>query len=237
MTNKGKSKRKTQKREIRVAPAKQRFEIRKNADGSQSIAGQAVVYNTKSEDLGFREVIKPGAFTRSLRDNPDVLCLYAHDDGQILGRVASGTLSIRDTATALQFTCRLPDTSTARDLIALMERGDLHAMSFGFSVPDGGDEWAEVNGQIVRTVNTALIYEISVVGQPAYTSSSVSLRSCPASLRSKLPGLADDDDDPDCDPDSPDYDPDACEDDDDEDRCECRCDACGLPDVLYQRDC
>jgi len=80
------------KREVRnLAP--QRFEIRKNADGSQSISGYAATFGDYSQDLGnFREVVKAGAFKQSLRDNPDVLCLYGHDSNLILGRVGSGTL-------------------------------------------------------------------------------------------------------------------------------------------------
>src|ERR1035441_5107211 len=176
----------TSNREVRIHLASQRFEIRKNSDGSRSISGWAATFGDLSEDMGFREVIKPGAFKQSLIDNPDVLCLYGHDDNQILGRVASGTLEIAEDSKGLRFTCKLPDTSTARDLIALMERGDISSMSFGFAVPEGGDTWQEINGQVIRTLKTVILFEISVVGQPAYLSSNVSLRSCPTSLRGKL---------------------------------------------------
>src|ERR1035441_9703279 len=86
----------TSNREVRIHLASQRFEIRKNSDGSRSISGYAATFGDLSEDMGFREVVKPGAFKQSLKDNPDVLCLYGHDDNQILGRVASGTLEIAE---------------------------------------------------------------------------------------------------------------------------------------------
>jgi uncharacterized protein len=218
------------KHEVRIHAAPQKFEVRKNADGTQSIGGYAAVFDSLSQDLGgFREKLQPGCFAKSLAETyKDPLCLYGHDMNQILGRVSSGTLSIAEDSRGLRFSCKLPDTSTARDLIALMERGDVSQMSFGFSVPEGGDDWDEVGGQIVRTLLQVVLYEISVVGQPAYTSTSVNLRSVPKALRSKLKRKADDDeDDLDvCNPDSPDYDPDACDDDSEEDRCSCECDEC-----------
>ena len=114
------------KRELRVSIPAQRLEIRKNSDGSRSLEGYAVVWNSLSEDLGgFKERVTRGAFTQSLKDNPDVLCLYGHDSNQILGRVSSGTLTVKQDDTGLKFRCTLPDTSTARDLISLMERGDI----------------------------------------------------------------------------------------------------------------
>ena len=219
------------KREVRVHAAPQRFEIRKNADGSRSISGYAATFGDLSQDLGnFQEVVRAGAFKKSLRDNPDVLCLYGHDDNQILGRVASRTLTIAEDSKGLKFTCKLPDTSTARDLIALMERGDISQMSFGFSVPQGGDDWKQIGDQLIRTLNQVRLYEISVVVMPAYTSTSVNLRSCPIQLRSKIKLKRRDDDDG-CDPESPDYDPDSddCEDEDRDDQqtdCDCDCEQC-----------
>lgn len=198
--NKPNRKTKGSKRELRLHVAPQKFEIRKNADGSRSIGGYAATFGDLSENLGgFREVIRAGAFKQSLKDNPDVLCLYAHDDSQILGRGASGTLQISEDARGLKFTCKLPDTSTARDLISLMERGDISQMSFGFSVPEDGDQWIDADGQIIRTLIRVLLYEISVVGQPAYTSTSVDLRSLPKALRSKLKRLKRNDEGCDCD--------------------------------------
>ena len=79
---------------------------------------------------------------------------------------------------------------------------------------------------VVRILRDINVGEISPVTWAAYLAPHVDVRSCPASLRSKLKRTEDDDDELDvCNPDSPDYDPDACS-DDDEDRCECDCDAC-----------
>jgi HK97 family phage prohead protease len=178
---------------------------------------------------GFKEKLRRGCFSKSLSQTyKDPLCLYGHDGNQILGRVSSGTLTLTEDEVGLKFVCKLPDTSVARDLTALMSRGDLKSMSFGFTPTS--DDWDEVGGQIIRTLLEVTLFEVSVVGQPAYTSTVVDLRSAPKALRSKLKRDDDEDesDDDICDPTSPNYDPDACDDDDDseEDRCSCECAAC-----------
>lgn len=246
-SKKPKVKRNNQGREIRVISKPSKVEIRSNADGSRSISGYGVVWNSLSEDMGnWKEKIAPGAFTESLKTiNPDPLILYSHDDASILGRVSSGTATVQEDSTGVRFTCKLPDTGPARDLIALAERGDLRSCSFGFSVPEGGDNWQDGGDFAIRNVTKAVLWEISIVGSPAYQASSFSLRSCPASLRSKLkrndegcecdcPECLDDDCDncsnPDCD------DPDCIDcpmqDDDAEDsarsttKCVCPCPEC-----------
>jgi uncharacterized protein len=175
-------------RETRVSATPQRFEIRKNSDGSRSINGTAVVFNSLSEDLGgFKERIAPGAFTQSLKDNPDVIIAYQHDLSQPLGRVSSGTAKVWQDSRGLQFSCTLPETTYASNLIALMERGDVSQMSFGFAVPPGGDEWTlQPDGTPLRTVNTANLFECSVVTTPAYSATSVNLRSAPSYIRTKI---------------------------------------------------
>lgn len=45
------AKKQTAAREVRVFAAPQRFEIRKGETGSQTIAGQAVVYGAESQEL------------------------------------------------------------------------------------------------------------------------------------------------------------------------------------------
>jgi HK97 family phage prohead protease len=211
------------KREIRLAPRPQRFELRKNQDGTRTLSGYAVIFNSLSSDLGgFREKISPGTFTQSLIDHPDVLILNQHDAGQPLARVSAGAV-VRQDNKGVYFSCKLPDTTSARDLAALMDSGIVSQMSFGFSVPDGGDDWQLVDGMVIRTVNVAALYEISLVTEPAYESSYANLRSCPSALRSKLTqrdqSHVDYVSDPESEgynPDDPDFDPDWAPDDSDQ---------------------
>src|ERR1700743_406805 len=124
-----------QKREFRTI---QTAEIR--SDDNNTLSGYAAVFNSPSEDLGgFRENIRKGAFTRCLSEQPDIRCLSNHDTSLILGRTRSGTLTVREDDRGLYFECNLPDTTTARDLSALVKRGDITGMSFGFYALQ--DEW------------------------------------------------------------------------------------------------
>ena len=177
-------------RETRVSRTSQRFEIRKNEDGSRTISGTAVVFGALSEDMGFRERIASGAFTQSLKDNPNVLILAQHDMSQPLGSVESGTAKVWQDDRGVRFTCKLPDTSWANDLASLISDDIVRSMSFGFSVPPGGDEWSLLpDGTALRTVNTAVLYECSVVTAPAYAQTSVSLRSAPAHIREQISAI------------------------------------------------
>jgi uncharacterized protein len=207
-------------RETRVSATPQRFEIRKNSDGSRSISGTAVVFNSLSEDLGgFKERIAPGAFTQSLKDSPDVIIAYQHDLSQPLGRVSSGTAKVWQDSRGLQFSCTLPETTYASNLIALMERGDVSQMSFGFAVPPGGDEWTlQPDGTALRTVNTANLFECSVVTTPAYTATSVNLRSAPSHIKAQIKARRAADTSAQDAPSETDI--------TDEFRCDCRCAAC-----------
>lgn len=145
------------------------------------LAGYAAVFNATSQDLGgFVERIRPGAFTRTLAAPDAIRALYEHDAQRLLGRVGSGTLKLAEDAKGLTFELALPDTSYARDLGTLVERGDIAGCSFGFTVPDGGDAWEHRSGELVRDLINVNLHEISVTGNPAYVDTSVAMRSMEA---------------------------------------------------------
>lgn len=142
-----------------------------------TITGTAVVYNSRSRDLGgFTEVMMPGCFTRSLSTDGDVLALYDHQPGNLLGKRSTGSLRLMDTPAGLSFELDLPDTTLGRDVRALVSRGELQ-MSFGFAVPAGGDAWTTRGDSRHRTVSQAQLFEISVVALPAYAATTVKMRS------------------------------------------------------------
>lgn len=179
------SKPQTPTREVRQIQARE-LRVATNADGKRVLTGYAAVFNSPSCDMGgWYELVAATAFTRTLQENPDVLCLYSHDTAAVLGRTTSKTLTLAVDSTGLSFSVVLPDTTTANDLIVLVERGDISGCSFGFVVVS--DVWSEDSeGQYVRTLLDVDLFEITVTAAPAYTATSVSLRSAPKEIRSKL---------------------------------------------------
>ncbi|MBB5862417.1 HK97 family phage prohead protease [Xanthomonas sp. 3058] len=148
-----------------------RFASGSSVDG-RSLYGVAAPFGVETRIADFREVIAPGAFTRSLASGTDVLALADHDPAKVLGRTRTRSLELIETAAGLEYRLTLPDTSTGRDLRELAQRGDLGGVSFGFTVVR--DSWA---GD-VRTLHEVALHEVSIVqAWPAYPTTTVSLRS------------------------------------------------------------
>lgn len=136
------------------------------------LEGYAALFNTKARIGTFSETIRAGAFSGSL--NRDVLALVDHNPSRVLARTKSGTLRLSEDSRGLAFDLDVPDTSHGRDVLALAERSDLGGMSFGFSVPPGGDHW---DGD-KRELRNVTLHEISVVlAWPAYEGTVVNARS------------------------------------------------------------
>ena len=150
--------------ETRVSHTK--FEVREDTDGMR-FSGYAAVFNSPSEPLPFTEQIAPGAFRKSLRARNDIKFLWNHDTGEILGSTRAGTMTLIEDAHGLKVDGLLPNTSRGRDVAELLRRGDIDAMSFGFSVPSGGDSWSTDGSQ--RTLNSVRLHEVSLVAFPAYS--------------------------------------------------------------------
>jgi uncharacterized protein len=142
------------------------FEIREESDGMH-FTGYAALFDSPSEPLPFTERIAKGAFKRSLRQRNDIKFLWNHDSGEILGSTRAGTLNLSEDDRGLKVEGMLPNTSRGRDVAELLRRGDVDAMSFGFSVPQGGDTWSNDGSE--RTLKSVRLHEVSVVAWPAYT--------------------------------------------------------------------
>jgi HK97 family phage prohead protease len=154
------------------------FELRLDnaeSDGMR-FSGYAAVFNSESEPLPFVETIMPGAFSRSLKSRNEVKLFKNHNMDEVLASTRSKTLRLIEDDNGLLAEATLPDTTAGRDLAVLMKRGDVHAMSFGFSVPRGGDKYSD-DGK-TRTLKEIRLHEVSIVtGFPAYQATTASVRS------------------------------------------------------------
>lgn len=161
------------------------IEIRANGTLSargKTLHGYAAVFSSEANLGTFSEVIRPGAFAKSLATGSNVRALYHHDGSALLGTTKGGTLQLREDVKGLAFELALPDTSHGRDLAILVDRGDVTGCSFGFRVAPGGDRWQDVNGHLVRELLAIDLIEVTLTADPAYQDTSVAMRSRPATL-------------------------------------------------------
>lgn len=156
------------------------IELRAAGDSkSPRLTGYAAVFDSPSQDLGgFTEIVKHGAFTRSLGSLPhsDPLALVAHLPHLVLGRRSADTLRLAEDQRGLHFDIDVPDTAAARDLMVSIKRGDIRGASFAFSVPKGGDSWNVHGTNVVRELRDVDLHEITITASPAYLDTSVAMR-------------------------------------------------------------
>lgn len=153
------------------------YEMRATPDGL-TFEGYAAVFNLPSLTMAFpgvnggrqfREVIRPGAFTKTLAENPDVTLRYQHNMTTLpLGRTKAGTLALAQDDRGLRVQANLPDNEWGRPIRDSIARGDVSGMSFRFAkVLDkfaaGADGMAQRD-----LLEVKLGPEVSVTDYPAY---------------------------------------------------------------------
>lgn len=137
-----------------------------------TLRGYAARFNSRSEDMGFRETIEPGAFARSLKSRNDIKALFNHDSSMVLGSTRAGTLVLSEDDRGLADTISLPETSIGKDTAISVRRGDISGQSFGFSVVR--DEWN--SDYTERRLLEVRLHEVSITAFPAYKATSVNVR-------------------------------------------------------------
>jgi HK97 family phage prohead protease len=162
------------------------------------IVGYAAVFGVLSNELvtrdgrKFFERILPGAFAESLRSGADIVAHFDHS-GQPLGRTSNGTLRLSEDFRGLRYEIDPADTTLARDVLALIRRGDIQASSFMFRVREpGGDSWKREDGRdgrLVRELRSVSLLDVSVVTVPAYPQTEAAVRSLEAWERGKAGGF------------------------------------------------
>lgn len=149
------------------------------------VEGYAAVFEQPSEVMSFwgiewDERLARGAFTNVLAaDDLDVRFMGQHE-GNALARTTNGTLELSEDETGLRFRATLnPNVQEARDLYALIERGDITQMSFGFCMAPPSSITCEKLGHDLCAIEHDLVtevtrlFEISAVTFPAYPQTTV----------------------------------------------------------------
>lgn len=150
---------------------------------NRKIAGYAALFNVETEIAGaFREKVAPGAFRNAIAED-DIRALINHNPERVLGRNKSGTLRLEEDGKGLRFEIDPPETEAARELVHLIERGDVSGASFGFQAR--GEEWNHDSRKPLRTLTDVRLLDVSIVTFPAYADAGVALRSLAANSAEK----------------------------------------------------
>jgi len=162
------------------------LEMRDMGDGTHWIGGYASVFMPRqSRNLGgFIEQVSQTAFEESRAgDWHDVVCRFNHDSNYILGTTAAKTLQIGGDRLGLRYDVKPPESR--KDVVELVERGDIRYSSFAFRCNPGGDEWSMTEqGFPLRTLHSVELLDVSPVLSPGYPDASVAVRATNAALRS-----------------------------------------------------
>lgn len=124
--------------QLRSYPAQ--FEVRSvpGAPAKVELRGYASVFE-QSYDMHdmfgpYSEVVRSGAFTKTLSEGPDVAYLANHE-GLTMARTASGSLRLEQDSTGLLTIAQVnTQRQDVRDLVTAIEDGDVDQMSFAFRV-------------------------------------------------------------------------------------------------------
>lgn len=149
---------------------------------SRQVSGYAVVFESQSEDLGFYETIHRGAITTDTINNSDVFARFNHENNKILARCKNGTgsmeLQVDEKGVLYRFAA--PKTALGDELLEYLERGDITASSFAFTIDPNdkqAEKWSNRDGVLYRDIyHINRLYDVAPVFQPAYEATSCSKR-------------------------------------------------------------
>lgn len=122
----------------------------------------------------FIEVIKTGAFKRSLEKRPNVDLLLNHNTNRLLGSTSAGTLELIEDNIGLKATATITDS----EVIEKLRNNKISGWSFGFKLIEDYIK-PKANNLVKRYVKALELFEVSLIDEsmsPAYASTSVELR-------------------------------------------------------------
>lgn len=149
---------------------------------SRMIQGYAVVFDSQSEDLGFYETIHRGAITTETINRSDVFARFNHENNKILARCKNGTgsMALQVDEKGVLYRFAAPKTALGDELLEYLERGDITASSFAFTIDKNdkqAEKWSNRDGVLYRDIyHINRLYDVAPVFQPAYEATSCSKR-------------------------------------------------------------
>lgn len=151
-------------------------------DESRNVEGYCVIFESRSNYLGWIEIIHRGAITQDLLDSCDIFCLFNHDPNKVLARSnkGNGSLSLTVDERGVKYSFTAPKTALGDELLEYLKRGDLSASSFAFSMDKkdpSTEKWSKRDNLFYRDIyKIDKLYDVSPVFSPAYSATSCSKR-------------------------------------------------------------
>ena len=149
------------------------------ADGIDHILGKGIVFNQRSQKLGwFIEIIKPGAL--DMADMRDMKSFFNHNADYTLGSYPNETVSVSwdDKSADYDIGPKEPFGPIIQELvIKQIANRNITGSSFMFDIAAKGDEWEEGEGGIYIRYVTKIekVYEMGPVSMPAYPTSTTGI--------------------------------------------------------------
>jgi len=143
-----------------------------NGAAPSLLRGYASTWNDEYAIDGVTESVQRGAFSRSLKERPDVFALLGHDMNRVVARTKNGSLRLREDREGLQVEIERIDTPDSRAAFDLVKTKTLDAMSFGFTIRE--QKLKVGGGQIHRILTDIDLFEVSLVAMPANPNTNVS---------------------------------------------------------------
>ncbi len=149
----------------------------------RKLHGYAAVFDQPWDEratklAGYVEELRRGLFRKALPRSGDIPLLWQHDRDQFLARTGSGTLTLEEDGKGLRVEAELPKSGLGAYVAELIDRGDIHGMSYGRVASKDDQKMERRNGVWHRIVHDAReITDVCLTWEPTYPGATVELRS------------------------------------------------------------
>ena len=153
--------------------------IRSIEEGSRKLVGYASTFDENYTLLRdrwgekFYERVRPGAFTKTLREN-EAFMLLNHNWNQVIGRTGAN-LTLSEDEHGLRFEIDVPNTTDGNNLLENVRLGLITGCSFGFDITKEKTRWDE-SWNFYRDIEEVKLFEVTATPRPAYGSTSIEAR-------------------------------------------------------------
>ena len=159
------------------------FEMRAQAtDDGLTMSGYAAVFGSitriDSWEGRFDEQLSRGAFAQGIRSGKTPVLMFDHGKHPQIGPMPIGKITeMREDSKGLWVEARLFNNDLVKPVRDAIDGEAITGMSFRFSVPKGKETWDRSTDVPLRTIHEVNCAELGPVVFPAYTDTTVGVRS------------------------------------------------------------